>query len=108
MDVLTGKNYENYDYTCRYSTVPYYYNKEDDKYIYGVGTQLNKDTPYVAHKVVATDTLDSLALKYYGNPTYWWAIAYFNNIMDCYESLIDNFSVLKIPTISSLEFGGER
>jgi hypothetical protein len=52
--------------------------------------------------------LDSLALTYYNNPTYWWAIAYFNDIPDAFENLYDNFIIIKIPNISSIEFGEVR
>jgi hypothetical protein len=108
MDTLIDKTYKNYDYTCRYTSVPYFYNTEDAKYIYGIGTQVNKDIPYTAHKVVDTDTLDSLALTYYNNPTYYWIIAYFNDIIDIFEPLSEKFEVIKIPNISSISFGEER
>jgi hypothetical protein len=49
-----------------------------------------------------------LALKYYNNPTYWWAIAYFNNILNPFEKLIDRFTIIKIPSISALSFGEVR
>lgn len=108
MDALKDKNQKSYDYTCRYSSVPYYFNTNDGKYIYGVGTQMIKNTNYVAHKVLPTDTLDYLSLKYYGNPTFYWVIAYFNDIVDCYEPLINHFKVIKIPNISGVAFGEER
>lgn len=104
MDVLKDKNYKSYSYTSRYSSIPYFYNEEDEKYIYGIGKQLDSTTSYVAHNVKDTDTLDYLALKYYGNPTYYWVIAYFNNILDCYENLSEKFTIIKIPNISSIKF----
>lgn len=70
MDILSNKSYKDFDYTCRYSSIPYYYNTEDQKYIYGIGTQLKTNISYVAYKPLSTDSLDSLSLKYYGNPTY--------------------------------------
>lgn len=108
MDILKNKEYESYEYTSRYTTVPYYYNTKDDKYMYGIGSNLKKDTQYVAHKLKDTDTLDSLALKYFGNPTYWWIIAYFNDIQDPFIRLIDFYSTIKIPNIQSIDFGDER
>lgn len=108
MDILKEKNYKSYDYVCRYTSVPYYFHTEDKKYIYGIGTQINKDVVYVAHKVKDTDTLDYLALKYYNNPTYYWVIASFNDILDCYEKLSDRHKIIKIPNISSISFGEER
>lgn len=109
MDVLKDKEINTFDYTCRYSTVPFYYHTLDDKYIYGIGTQIEKkNIQYVAHKVKDTDTLEYLALKYYNNPTFYWVIGYFNDILDCYEHLIDRFEIIKIPNITSLSFGAER
>jgi hypothetical protein len=49
-----------------------------------------------------------LALSYYNNPTYWWIIAYFNDIQDAFIKLSDKFDILKIPDIRSLEFGDLR
>jgi hypothetical protein len=49
-----------------------------------------------------------LALKYYNNPTYWWAIAYFNDIGDSFGRLIDQFEIIKIPSISAITFGEIR
>jgi len=108
MDDLRKKQYYQYDYTCRYTDVPYYYNIKDQRQIYGIGSNLNKNTPWVAHKVDKTDTLDYLALKYYNNPTFWWIIAYFNDIQDAFIRLSDKYDIIKIPSISSIEFGAER
>lgn len=108
MDVLKNKQYEDYDYTSRYTTVPYFYNTLDNKYIYGIGTNMFKNTTYTLHKVKDTDTLDSLALKYYNNPTYYWVIAYFNDIQDAFIKLSEEFTSIKIPAISSIGFGNER
>ena len=108
MDVLTKKSYESGDYLYRYSTVPFYYHTIDEKYIYGLGSNMKKDTAYVLHKIKQGDTLDNLALEYYNNPTLYWVIAYFNNIWDVFIDLTDYFTELKIPTITAIEFGDER
>ena len=34
MDILTNKSYRSYDYFCRYSSFPYYFNTEDNKYVF--------------------------------------------------------------------------
>ena len=60
---------------------------------------------FVTHKVKSNDTLNSLSLKYYNNPTFWWVIAYFNDIQDPFKPLRDKYETLKIPSISSVEFG---
>ena len=103
MDILKDKNYKQFDYTCRYSGVPYYYNKEDKKYIFGLGTNLKKDSAYVLHQVKETDTLDYLALKYYNNPTYYWIICDFNRIQNPFDKPIVG-THLMIPSFSDLKF----
>lgn len=108
MDILKDKNYKDFDYTCRYSGVPYYYNTQDEKYIYGLSSNLNKDTAYIIHDVKDNDTLDALALKYYNNPTYYWVIAAFNDIQDCYITISDEYKHLKIPNIVGIKFGDDR
>ena len=69
---------------------------------------MKTDTQYVSVEVKANDTLDSLALQYYNNPTYWWIIAYYNNIQDAFIKLSDRYKTIKIPSISSIEFNNER
>ena len=108
MDTLTNKRYEQYDYTSRYTDVPYYFDTLKNRDIYGIGSNLRKDTSWTAHEVQETDTLDTLALKYYANPTFWWIIAYFNDIQDAFINLKSKFDIIKIPSISSISFGAER
>lgn len=108
MDDLRNKRYNKYDYTSRYTGIPAYYNVKDDREIFGLSKNLHKDTAWVAHKVKPNDTLDKLALSYYNNPTYWWVIAYFNDIQDAFIKLSDHFEVLKIPAINSIIFGDLR
>lgn len=102
-DVLKNKSYKDYSYVSRYISIPYYYNTEDDKYIYGTAQQLNDSTAYALHEVKRGDTLDSLALKYYNNPTLFWIIADFNKIQDPFATLTVG-EKLKIPSISSISF----
>lgn len=108
MDVLTNKRYIQFDYTSRKIGVPVYYNSNDDREMYGIGANMLKDCPWSAHKVSGSDSLHSLALKYYNNPTLWWAIAYMNDIFDPFVHLQTKYSVIKIPTITSIRFGDER
>ena len=108
MDVLKNKSYKDFDYTCRYSGVPFYYHSLDEKYFFGLSSNLSKDTEYVLHEVKDTDNLDSLALKYYSNPTYFWVIALFNDINDVFIKLSDYYKVLRIPNIADIKFGEER
>ena len=105
MDTLKNKNYESYDYLSRYAAVPYYFDTLKQREVYGIGSNMVKDSPYVSHKVLSEDTLYSLALQYYNNPTYWWVIAYFNDIQDVFVQLKDRYNVIQIPNISSIAFG---
>lgn len=108
MDILKNKTTKQYDYKSRYASVPYYFNTEDKKEIYGLGTNMYKDADYVTYKVMQGDTLDYLALKYYNNPTYWWIIAYFNNIQDAFIDLCEYYTSLRIPSFTGVAFGAER
>lgn len=105
MDTLTNKIYEKFDYLSRYANVPHYRDTIKDRDVYGIGTGLKTATEYVTHKVQSNDTLNSLALKYYNNPTFWWIIAYFNDVQDAFKPLRHKYTTLKIPNISSIEFG---
>ena len=51
---------------------------------------------------VDSDSLDSLALKYYGRPDLFWVIADFNNLNDPYIRLVDKMSSIKIPSLSGI------
>lgn len=109
MDKLINKKYANYNYTSRYISVPYYYDTEAKRYVYGIGEQFNRDsTSYVSHKVVQGDTLDSLALKYFNDPTTWWIIAYFNRINDPFINLQEKFTIINIPSATNVEFKDPR
>jgi hypothetical protein len=105
MDTLKNKIFENYDYISRYSSVPYYHDTLYNRDIYGIGTNIKTDTDFLTYKLKSNDTLNSLALKFYNNPTFWWVIAYFNNIQDPFKPLRHKFKTIKIPNISSIEFG---
>lgn len=105
MDTLQNKKYAEFNYLSRYIDIPYYYDTLTDRQVCGIGTNLKNDTEFVSHKVANNDTLHNLALKYYNNPMYWWIIAYFNDIPDAFMKLSDKYLTLKIPSISSVEFG---
>ena len=103
MDILKNKQYKSYSRLSRYSNFPYYYNSLDNKYQYGTVSNLSKDGNYTKHTVKQGETFDSIAIKYYNNPTYYWIICNFNNISDCFEKPIAG-SVLLIPSLSTLSF----
>ena len=103
-DVLKDKKYKQYENISRYASFPYYYHTEDNKYIYGITSQIDKNISFVSHKIEQKDTLDSLSLTYYGRPDYYWMIADFNNIQDPYERLYGKYESLKIPTFTSIQY----
>lgn len=108
MDELKNKHFITHDYRSRYTPSPVYYNEKYNTEVMGVGLNIKKDSSYILHKVVSTDTLEKLALTYYSNPTYWWVIAQFNCIFNLFDQLSDHYKTLKIPSISSISFGVER
>ena len=108
MDTLKNKTYASFDYLSRYTNTPYYYDTLTDREVYGIGTNLKTNSEFVTHKVKSNDTLHSLALKYYNNPTFWWVIAYFNDIQDSFKPLKYKYDTLKIPSISSISFDVKR
>lgn len=103
MDRLINKSYKDYEYISRYVSFPYYYNVNDKKYMYSTMAQVNQNINYSLHKVKRNETLDSIALDYYNNPTFFWALAFFNNIEDVFAELKEG-SELKIPTLSEISF----
>ena len=107
MDTLKNKQYATFNYLSRYTTVPFYFDTLKNRNVFGIGTNLKKDTEFVAYKVKQSDNLDLLALKYYNNPSFWWVIAYFNDIMDALTPLTVG-TIIKIPSIASIEFGEIR
>ncbi len=104
MDVLINKEIKNYHRISRYSLFPIYYHRLDEKYLHGITAHLQtSDTTYVNHKVALGDTLDTLALHYYNNPTYYWIIADFNRIQDPFEPLQQG-DIIKVPTFSNIQY----
>ena len=103
-DVLKDKQYIQYDYISRYAPFPVFYNTRDEKYIYGITTQLDSDTPYVEVKVEQGDNLDNLAEHYYGRPDYYWIIADYNKIQDPLEELYGKYKTLRVPVLSNIVF----
>lgn len=104
MDVLKDEYKKAYTYISRYAPFPIYYNTRDDKYVYGITSQLSDDVIYALHKVKETDSLDSLAEHYYGRPDLYWIIADFNKIQDPFIKLFGKYKTLKIPSLSNITF----
>lgn len=108
MEVLKDKAYKTYLALSRYAPFPYYYNTEDDKFIYGITKHIGQNISYSLHTVEEYDSLDSLALYYYGRPDYYWVIADFNRIKDPFIHLKDEFKEIKIPTLTNVAFEDGR
>lgn len=109
MDTLKNKRYLDFGYIARGAGVPYYYDTIKERTIMGIGKDIRKDTPYFTYEIKDNDTLDSIALKFYNNPTYWWIIAMFNNIQDALiDNLKEKYTILQIPNIASIVFEKEK
>ena len=104
MSRLKDKQTRNYPALSRYATIPFYYDTLEDKYVYGRAMNLSKDRTYTLHTLTPFDTLETLALHYYGRPDYFWVIADFNRIIDPFIDLYAKFDEIKIPTLTAIEF----
>ena len=103
MEVSSEKSYKEYNYTSRYSSFPYYYHKNDEKYFYGLTAYLDNTTVYTLHTIQQGDTLDRLAMQYYGNPTLYWVICSYNHIRNPYKDLVKG-KTIKIPSLSNIQY----
>ena len=109
MNVLTNKTIKTSDFFSRYNGFAYYYNKlsekkvkikdsngkyivdpstgetlyqKEGKYNMSTSSWLKDTDEYEAYTVKEGDTYDSIALKKYNNPTYYWIICDFNRVID--------------------------
>ncbi|HHW90871.1 MAG TPA: hypothetical protein GX745_08235 [Clostridiales bacterium] len=108
MDRLKHKDYDVKNIYSRYISSPSYYNILDNKYIRGISSHLSKSTAYTLHKMRPYDTLDNLALMYYGRPDLFWVIADFNNVHDPFIDLAKEFKKIKIPNLFAIKFEGRN
>ena len=100
--ILKDSQIKEYPYLSRYASIPTYYNNEDKKRYYGTSKQLMvKDISYLEHNVVEGETLDTISLKYYNTPLYWWIIADYNRIQDPIEI---SQKIVKIPNLRDIRF----
>ena len=107
MDRLSDPQYRTYNYISRYTSFPYYYDTEDRKYIYGTTSQIDTEsTPYTLYQVQKGDTYDSMALKFYNSPTFFWIICDFNRIQDPYSVPVPG-TRLMIPSMTDISFLAE-
>mgnify|MGYP003296081297 CR=1 FL=1 len=67
-------------------------------------THLKKTDEFSIYTVEKGDTWDSIALKFYNNPTYYWIICDYNRIHNCMiEPKVGE--IIEIPTLGKyLEF----
>ena len=104
--MLIDKQTKTYMYFSRYQNTDIYYDTSDQKYIMGTTRWLSDDTPYLRYTVSRGDTLDTIALDMYNNPTYWWVIADFNRITDPFAKLVEG-STIDVPIFSNIEFSNQ-
>lgn len=103
MDRLQDKSYRTYNYISRYSSFPYYYDSTDKKYIYGTTAYLDDTTPYTLYQVQKNDTWDSMALKFYNSPTFFWILCDFNRVQNPYDSPKVG-SRIRVPALTNISF----
>ena len=101
--IIKDSQKKAYDYYSRYGELSTIYNTVDAKRYYELSKPLkNNITQWVNHTVQPNDTLDTIALKYYSNPLFWWIIADVNNILNPFE--LREGMTLKIPYLSQVKF----
>lgn len=94
---------KTYDYFSRYSELNTYYSNLDKKRYYETSNHLSKDIDsYIKHTVCLNENLDTIALKYYANPLYWWIIADINGIKDPFK--LEVGKVLIVPYLNQVKF----
>lgn len=103
MDILTDKQYKQYNYFSRYSGFPFYYDTTENRFVYGTTSQLNQDTTYVVYKAKQSDTWDNIALYFYNSPTYYWVLLDFNHIQDPFIEPVEGQEI-KIPTLNAVTY----
>ena len=106
MNIVKDKAYKSYDYISRYQSFPYYYNTEDNKYVYGTTGQLNIGNNYSIYVTQKNDSYDNIALMHYNSPTLYWIICDYNRIQDPFVKPVPG-TRLKIPVLSNLTFKQE-
>lgn len=103
MSVIIDSAAKDYSYLSRYSDFNVLYNSEDGKKYYETTSQLRSDfSIFESHLVEVGDSLDSIALRYYGNPLYWWIIADVNRIQDIFNLKVG--TRLSIPYLNQISY----
>ena len=103
-NILINKTILPYNFSSRYNTIPYYYHTIDQKYVRGLTKRIAGGFEYSIHKLEETDTLDKLALHYYGRPDLYWIIADVNGIKDPFIDLYEKYNFLYIPAYKDIRF----
>ena len=98
-----AKNFKNYDYISRYESFPYYYDKVNNRYYYGITAALNTDTSYAIYEVKPGDSYDSIALDNYGCALFYWVICDYNSIFDSLTPPVPG-TVLRLPALNNIRF----
>ena len=103
MNILSNKTYKEYSYISRYTPFPYYYNNNRKNYECALTAYVDDSTIYTLYTVVNGDTLDSIALRFYNNPTLFWVICSFNRILDPFKDL-EVGTTIKVPKLSNINY----
>lgn len=103
MNILSNKNYKEYNRLSRYSSSANYYNEIDKKYQEELPKPMDKNSKYSLYIADGNESFDFISLKFYNNPTYYWIICDFNNISNPYL-IPSRGTKLRIPVISDIQF----
>lgn len=99
------KNYKSYNYISRYETFPYFYDKDNNKYYYGLTSYLDNENAsgYTIYQVKPGDSYDSIALNHYGCALFYWVILDYNRILDSLTPPTPG-TTLRLPPLNSITY----
>lgn len=98
------KNYKTYSYLSRYESFPYFYDKDNNKYYYGLTSFLDtSNTSYTIYEVKPGDSYDSIALDNYGSALFYWIITDYNRVFDALTPPKPG-TQLRLPPLNAIRF----
>lgn len=99
-----NKGLKQYSYLSRYTSVPVMGDSTAGRQYHGTVKWIDmEDIEYTIYSCKGGETLENLALNFYGNPQYWWVIADANRIIDSFKPLEEGMS-LKIISLNDIKF----
>lgn len=100
-DTIKKLGVVEYTYMSRMAGLETYNNIQDNTMLLGTYLPIKQSDSYFLYTAQQGDTLDSIALKNYGTPIYWWIIADYNDMLDCTQPILG--MTLKIPELTGVQ-----